>query len=215
MSQFLRNYKSICFFKAFYAMAFVLFIHGFLLAGISIEGDDTFRSNVTKELQSMREGKRGLVPQTLIERLDISTAATTIKPITNEEETWHPNDRKGTRSFVVPVDTKIRGGQRNVPTGAIVYIHPNRVDPSLSLYRLGTFAYQLAVAADLNRGEFSGDYKIREKRAVFFRNAWCDSLKYSVIDVSGRIPTKEYQTAKSKGLINDENKDRFPILETP
>ena len=184
-----------------------------LEAVLIVEGELPFQSHVINEIQLMRDGKRGVVSQSLIHKLDSCTSTTTIRSITGDEETWHPNDRKGTRSFVVPVDNKIRGSQRTVPTNAIVYIHPHRVDPGLSLFRLGTFAYELSFAADLNRGEFSGNNTVREKRATFFRNAWCDANGYNLIELSGRIQTKEFQKAKAAKLITVDYFDSFPILD--
>lgn len=198
---------------------FIIFIPLFLIstpsrAVLVVEGDPSFRQLVDRELQLMRDGKRGVVCQKLVEQLDTASPQTIIRPITKDESTWHPNDRKGTRSYVVAGDTKVRGGQRDTPTEAVIYLHPQRVDPSLSLYKLGTMVYSLASAKDLNLGTFSGDFKIREKRAVFYRNAWCDSLHFPLINVSGRTQTMEYQKAKEKGLISPENQELFPILST-
>jgi hypothetical protein len=81
------------------------------------------------------------------------------------------------------------------------------------LFRLGTFAYELSIAMDLNYGQYSGDFKVREKRATFYRNAWCDAAKFPLIEMSGRVPAKEYQAAKAKGLIVEENAAYFPILD--
>lgn len=128
--------------------------------------DEAFLASVSKELQAMRTGSRGIACQALIERLDGSPAMTIIRPVTEDETTWHPNDKKGTRSHIVPQDTKIQGAERRQPTGAVVYLHPSRVDPSLSLYKLGTMVYFLAMAADLNTGQFSSDYRLRERRAA-------------------------------------------------
>lgn len=180
---------------------------------VVIEGDEAFQTKLKKEWELMKEGKRGIVSKTLIEKLEASSSTTTIRPVTQDEETWHPNDRKGTRSFVLPVDTKIRGSARLTPTAAVLYLHPNRIDPTLSLFRLGTFAYELSTAMDLNYGQYSGDFKVREKRATFYRNAWCDSQKFPLIEMSGRVPAKEYQAAKAKGLIVEENALYFPILD--
>ncbi len=176
------------------------------------DSDPHFESFVIQELNNMRDGKRGIVCQILIQRIDESSSTTTIKPLTQDENTWHPNDRKGTRSHVVALDTKVRGANRNNPTSVILYIHPSRVDPNLSLFKTGSLARELAEAMDLNRGQFSGDYKIQEKRENFFRNAWRDSLGLSLISMSGRVPTDEFQEAKKKGLIEKKYADQFPIL---
>lgn len=184
-------------------------------AAVEIDGkDEAFSSAVSRELDRMRSGKRGMISQTLLERLDASTATTTIRPVTADEETWHPNDRKGTRSHLVPQDTKIQGAERRQPTGAILYIHPSRVDPALSLFKLGTFVYFLALASDLNTGQFFSDYRIRERRAVFFSNAWKDSAGYPLLTTSDNVPTPDYQFAKEQGLLTEDQKNTFPLLQT-
>jgi hypothetical protein len=180
---------------------------------ISIESQSPeFTNHVQKELSLMREGKRGIACAELIRRLDESSAPTVIKPITGDESTWHPNDRKGTRSHVAPQDTKVRGAARTVPTGATLYLHPSRIDPAMSLFKLGTFAQMLAVAMDLNQGAYSGDFRIQEKRSFFFRNAWRDSQGLDQLLLSDRVPTSEYRDAKKAGLVTAEKASQFPIL---
>ena len=175
----------------------------------------TFAANAQKEIEAMRSGKRGIVCQALIERLDVATATTTVRPLTSDESTWHPNDPKGTRSHTVALDTRIRGGERTKPTNADIFIQMARVDSTMSLYRLGTFVHELALAADLNDGRFSADYRTREKRASFYRNAWLDSLGLRALAVSDRVPTPEYSEAKNRGFITEANKPNFPLLELP
>lgn len=184
-------------------------------AGVIIDrSNKEFAAQVEKELIALREGRRGVVSLELARRLETSASTTTIRPVTLDESTWHSNDLRGTRSHVVPVDTRLRGEKRGKPTSAILYLHPNRINPSFSVYKLGTFIYELSQAVDLNRGEFSGDYTIREKRAVFFRNAWCDSQKFPIIEISGRVPTPEYKTARDAGVLTLENAAFFPILDS-
>src|ERR1044071_2538696 len=187
---------------------------GLVRAEIEIDSSDVeFSSHVTTELDLMRQGKRGVVCQTLVDRLNHSQATTTIKPVTKDERTWHPNDRKGTRSHTVPVDTKLRGAARTIPISAVIYLHPSRIDPHLSLFKLGTFVHELAMAADLNSGTYSGDYRIEERRASFFKNAWRDSQGSSPVGVSDRVETIDYQEAKKLGLLISENSSFFPILD--
>jgi hypothetical protein len=198
---------------------FLLVILGLLWAPVTVHAaieidrqDAAFYKFVSAELDAMREGKRGPICAALVERLDLSTATTIIAPVTSDESTWHPNDKKGTRSHVLPMDTKIQGAERREFTGARLFLHPSRIDPRLSLYKLGTFVYCLAIAADLNYGQFSTDYRVRERRAVFFSNAWKDALGYALITVSDNVPTSDYQKAKKDGQLISENKDNFPIL---
>lgn len=99
-----------------------------------------------------------------------------------------------------------------MPTEALLYLHPNRINPDFSVFKLGTFAHQLSFTLDLNTGNFSGDYRIREKKASFHRNAWRDSLGYPLLDLAGNIQITEYQEAKARELIKKENAEFFPIL---
>jgi len=177
------------------------------------DSDPSFQALVQKEIDLMKEGKRGLACQVLVDRLEKSSATTTIKPVTSDETTWHPNDRKGTRSHVVPLDTKLRGAARTSPTSSVLYLHPSRIDPRLSLFKLGTFPHELAISVDLNRGEYPGDYRLVEKRATFFKNGWRESLNLPLIQIADRVPTPEYQTAKREGLISEEDREFFPILD--
>lgn len=174
--------------------------------------DPEFSRYVEAELTHLREGDRGLACQVLVDRLDKAQAVTQIKPLTRDDSTWHPNDRKGVRSHVVPQDVEVRGAARSSPTDAILFLHPSRINPKLSSFKLGTFVHELSDALDLNRGTFSGDYRVRERRATFYQNAWRDSLGVPLLELSGGVPTTDYQWAKEMDLLTDENKELFPIL---
>ncbi|OVE78332.1 hypothetical protein BVX98_00570 [bacterium F11] len=184
--------------------------------GILIDtSDQEFFSMVQKEINSMREGKRGVVCQKLIEDLDVSLSTTIVRPLTRDDRTWHPNDHRGKRSHVVADDFLVRGAARVEQTKATFYLHPTRINSRLSSFKLGTFVHQLVHARDLNYGEFSGDYRVREKRASFFRNAWRDSLGLPILEMAGEIGINEYSYAKERGLLTEENKYFFPILDVP
>jgi len=143
----------------------------------------------------------------------VDTTTTTIKPLTRDEMTWHPNDSRGVRSHVVADDFKVRGAARMDPTPATIYLHFTRINPKFSAYKLGTFVHQLSEAFDLNTGRFSGKYQIRERRSSFYRNAWRDSLGFPVLEMAGDIEIKDYKVAKESGYINDDYRDQFPILK--
>lgn len=175
--------------------------------------DPDFERLVSTELLFIKERKRGLACQILLERLQAASATVTIKPVTKDENTWHPNDRRGTRSHTVALDTKIQGAERLTPTPADVFIHPSRIDPKLSLFKVGTFVRELAMALDLAEGHFSKDYRMRERRAFFFVNAWRDALNLSLISTSDRIETTDYQYAKNEGLLSVENASLFPLIQ--
>ncbi len=198
----------------------LLLTAGLLLFGAPVfaaveidEQNPSFAENVIKELILMREGKRGVVCAELVNRLDQSQSVTTIRPITPDEKTWHPNDRKGTRSHVVPLDTKLRSAARTMPVSAVLYLHPSRIDPQLSLFKLGTFVDELANAVDLNRGTYSGDYRLQTRRSTFFRNAWKDALGGEMVQLADRVQTLDYQKSKKLNLLTEENAGRFPILD--
>lgn len=183
------------------------------MAGYRIDqSDPEFATMVENELDRLRRGDRGLACQQLARRFDMASATTTITPLTREESTWHPNDRKGFRSHVVPQDVKVRGAARPDPTQAVFYLHPNHINPKISSYKLGTFVHVLSEATDLNEGAFPGSRRIREKRASFYRNAWRDSQGYPLLNMSGGGATTEYQEARKLGLVLEENSDKFPIL---
>lgn len=202
-------------FRFFIACGFVVALSALKGHGaITIDpSDPDFARLVQAELGAMRSGERGLVSRTLIARLEKAPADTVIRELGPDETSWHPNDRRGTRSHVVAQDIKLRGAGRESPTDAVLHLHQARVDPTLSVFRLGTFAHQLAIAADLNEGSFSGDFRIRERRATFYRNGWLDSLGLKPILVSDRIPTPDYSQAKALGLLTEDRSDAFPILD--
>jgi len=186
------------------------------LAVLAVDSSNpSFERLVQAELEKIRSGNRGLVTLQLLNRLEAAPATTTIRLLGADEATWHPNDRRGSRSHVVAADTRLRGAERTRPTDAVLYLHPSRIDPSLSLFKLGTFVHEISFAADLNEGRFSADFRLRERRASFYRNGWLDSLGLKPVLISDRVPTPEYSQAKKKGLLTEENTDGFPLLEMP
>jgi hypothetical protein len=199
--------------RVVFALALVIASLNVRAALLVDQSDQAFAQLVEAELDAMRSGHRGVVSQELISRLETAVATTTIKAITSDEATWHPNDRRGTRTHVVSLDTKPRGAARAVPTSAIIYLHTDRVNPQMSLYKQGTFAFYLAVAMDMNQGAYSADYRAQERRATFFKNAWRDALKLPSVGISDRVPTPDYAAAKKAGLITEEHRADFPIIE--
>jgi len=188
-------------------------LSGPLHAAVQVDPlDPAFAKMAQKEIDLMRSGERGIVCRSLIERLEVATATATVHALTADETTWHPNDTRGTRSHTVARDTRVRGAERSRPTGADIYVQSARVDPSMSLFKLGTFVHELSLAADLAEGAFSADFRTREKRASFYRNAWLDALGFKPIAISDRVPTPEYTRAKSDGLLTEENAAHFPLL---
>jgi hypothetical protein len=182
-------------------------------AGLVVDpANAPFAALAQAEITAMAEGRRGPVSAELIRRFSEIETTTTIKPLTLDEETWHPNDRKGTRSHVVPLDTKMRGAIRTSPTSAVIYLHVNRVDPQMNLYKMGSLANLLARALDLNQGQFSGNHTIQEKRAVFFQNGWRDSKGLVPFQISDGVPTPEYLAAKKAGYLTASYARHFPIL---
>ena len=62
-------------------------------------------------------------------------------------------------------------------------------------------------------GRFSSSYVVREKRSVFFQNAWRSAAGYKLLQSSSRIETHEFQNAKEAGLIISEFAEYFPIMD--
>lgn len=195
-------------------MVLLLFISPCLRAAIEIDqSDNSFYINVKDEIKKMKTGARGLACKALVEQMEAASANILIRPLTRDENTWHPNDKKGKRSHVVAMDTKIRDAAREKPTNATIFLSDDQVNPKLSLFRVGGFVRYFALGMDLARGQFSDSYILRQKRSVFFQNAWRDSMGFELLDNSSRIPTDEYQKAKAAGLIIEEFSEFFPIMD--
>src|SRR5437870_3442761 len=98
------RWKKYCLKKRLYKTVQIV-VMGFLAGGlfglrraqavlVIDDADPAFKSLVVHEVSAMREGKRGVVCEALVSRIEASSATTTIRPVTKDETTWHPNDRR-------------------------------------------------------------------------------------------------------------------------
>ncbi len=169
-------------------------------ANIIIEGSNDFKSKVKRNLAEAKNISRYLAK--LIRELDSSFSTITIKPITNDQSTWHKSGEKS-RSHTKALDNKSRGAERNTDTNSIIYINTNRITQTHKTYSSGTLIHEIVHALDLATGNYHSSYQIREKRAVFFQNIWRDKYSKKLrTDYHGRFETKEYQNAKKSGQLN-------------
>lgn len=169
-------------------------------AKLLIGGDNAFKKNVSNYLAEASRNSNRL--SKLIAYAKNSPKTIRINPITNDPATWHTSGEKS-RSHTEAIDNKKRGHERRMPTDAVVFINVNRIDPNHKSYKNGTLIHELAHAVDLANGKYNGDYKIREKRAVFFENIWRHfNGKKLRTDYHGRFPTTEYQEAIANRTID-------------
>ena len=165
-------------------------------ATVEINGDSAFKNNVR---QALTEAQKTLEISKLIAVAQQAGKRVIIRPITNDTSTWHYSGKKS-RSHTEAIDNKQRGIAREKPTAAVIYMNPNRVKPTHKSYRSGVLFHELAHAVDLVQGNYHGDYRIRERRAVFFQNIWRaqkgKSLRTKYHD---RFDTLDYQKYKASG----------------
>ena len=181
-------------------LLFILIFSSQTNADLVIEGSSDFKEKVKSNLVEAKNISRHL--SRLIRDADNTSSTITIKPITNDQSTWHKSGKKS-RSHTKALDNKNRGSERNSATNSIIYINTNRVTQSHKSYRSGTLVHEIVHALDLARGNYHSDYSIREKRAVFFQNIWRNSHSKKLrTDYHGRFETKEYQNAKKSGQLS-------------
>lgn len=126
-----------------------------------------------------------------------------IELITDDPKTWHKSGQQS-RSHCEPGDGKPKSLGRSSATSAIIYVHPDRVNPKHKSYESGVLTHELVHALDLAYGRYHSDGKVRERRAVFFQNVWRDHIGYKLREnYHGRFSTTDYQKAKSTNKIKD------------
>ena len=71
-------------------------------------------------------------------------------------------------------------------------------------YSSGTLIHELVHAHDLAYGQYSGDYSIREKRAIFFQNIWrhLQARKFRS-HYHRRFKTVEFQEALNSKTVEE------------
>lgn len=168
-------------------------------AGLVIDGPNNFKRKVNTNLYEAKSSSTYLVK--LIQSIKNSPSTITIKPITNDQSTWHKSGKKS-RSHTKALDSKSRGAARNTATNSIIFINTNRITKTHKTYNSGTLIHEIVHALDLANGKYHGSYPIREKRAVFFQNIWRNAHSKKLrTDYHGRFETTEYQNAKKSGKL--------------
>lgn len=129
----------------------------------------------------------------LLHKARFSSARIWIRPISENPASWH-SDGDRSRSHTRALDQKKRGASRGQYTDSVIYINPERIQLSSPSYAGGTLIHELVHAVDLASGRYHDDYRIREKRAVFFQNIWRNSQGKSLRrHYHNRFATLEYQ----------------------
>ncbi len=151
----------------------------------------------------------------LIQNIERSASTVTIKPITNDQSTWHKSGKKS-RSHTEALDNMGRGAARDTATNSIIFINTNRITQTHKTYNSGTLVHELVHALDLAHGKYHGSYPIREKRAIFFQNIWRYAHSRELrTDYHGRFETNEYQKSKRSGKLNQFVKYYFEYNDIP
>lgn len=182
-------------------------------ADLVIEGSNDFKRKVKTNLSEAEGSSAYLVK--LIQSIKRSSSTITIKPITNDQSTWHKSGKKS-RSHTKALDNKSRGAERNTATNSIIYINTNRITRTHKTYNSGTLIHEIVHASDLANGKYHSSYSIREKRAVFFQNIWRNTHSKKLrTDYHGRFETNEYQEAKKAGKLVQFVKYYFAYNDIP
>jgi hypothetical protein len=184
------------------AIAFSLF-PGLLAAGVIAEapaGPDksSFNKRVKAALESMEQSQdapiRRLHAAAVASRVNI-----VIRPMTDDPATWHADGDRN-RPHTEPADKLPKSKGRTKPTGAIIFITPDALDPDSSHWSNGVLVHELVHAIDLAYGRYNSDYTLRERRAVFMQNIWRARLGFKLrTDYHGRFSTLDYQDAIHRG----------------
>lgn len=170
-------------------------------AELVIEGGPIFTSKMERHLIEAKTKSHYLY--LLISAVERSQKRIFIKPITDDKSTWHYSGKKS-RSHTEALDNKKRGSERNTPTDAVIFINQNRITQTHKTYNSGTLIHELVHALDLASGNYHKDYKVRERRAIFFQNIWRSlhgkSLRTNYHD---RFATLDYQNAKRDNQLEN------------
>ncbi len=182
-------------------------------ATIIIDGRPAFKAKVEQHLVEAKVKSPYL--SALITAAERSKRRVYIKPITNDKSTWHYSGKKS-RSHTEALDNKKRGAQRNTPTDAVIFINKNRITREHKTYKSGTLIHEFVHAVDLIGGKYHGDYKIRERRAIFFQNIW-RSLHGKTLraDYHDRFKTLDYQNALRENSLEKFVNDYFSSNALP
>jgi hypothetical protein len=180
-------------------LLFIVNYSSLINASLVIDGKSDFKRKVNANLFEAKSSSIYLAK--LIQNIKNSSSTITIKPITNDQSTWHKSGKKS-RSHTKALDSKSRSAERNTATNSIIFINTNRITKTHKTYNSGTLVHEIVHASDLANGKYHGNYPIREKRAVFFQNIWRNAHSKKLrTDYHGRFETTEYQDAKKAGKL--------------
>ncbi len=172
-----------------------------LQAQFEIAGNDGFIMQIKAYLSHAKNMSTYL--QRLINEAESTPATITMKPITDDQATWHRNGEKF-RSHTEALDDKGVGTARSKHTDSVIFINTDRIDPNHNSYKNGTLIHEIVHALDLAAGHYNGEYQTREKRAVFFENIWRDRFgKRLRSHYHHKFATTDYQSAKANQSLDD------------
>lgn len=192
---------------------FIVIYSSHINADLVIEGSSDFKRNVKTNLSEAGSSSTYLAK--LIQNIKSSSSTITIKPITNDQSTWHKSGEKS-RSHTKALDNKSHGAERNTLTNSIIYINTNRITRTHKTYNSGTLIHEIVHASDLANGKYHSSYTIREKRAVFFQNIWRNTHSKKLrTDYHGRFETNDYQNAKKAGELMQFVQHYFAYNDIP
>lgn len=195
-------------------LLFIVSYSSLIKANLVIEGSKTFKEKVNTYLSEAKRSSIHLAK--LIQNIEkLSSSTITIRPITNDQSTWHKSGKKS-RSHTDALDDMRRGAARNTAANSVIYINTNRITQTHKTYNSGTLIHEIVHASDLANGKYHSSYPIRERRAVFFQNIWRSThAKKLRTDYHGRFETDDYQKAINLGTLKQFVSHYYEYNDTP
>ena len=188
---------------------------GPLAAGVITDspGDSTFSRRLQAALATL---ERADAPIRRLHTAVMAAPATiTIRPITDDRATWHPDGDRN-RGHTDPDDGRPKSDGRTTPTNAIIYVPPDVVETRSTHWKDGLLVHELVHALDLAYGRYDRSDRVRERRAVFFQNVWRAGLRYKLRTAyHGRFATLDYQEAVRLGTLADLERYIFTRSDFP
>ena len=139
--------------------------------------------------------------QRLLRAAREATRVITIREITDDQSTWHRHGDR-TRAHTQPGDGESKKLGRSTPVDAILFLPLDAIEPTERRWSSGVFVHELVHAVDLVYGRYHSDYRIRERRAVFFQNQWrADTDTPLRTHYHGRFDTLDFQDHQKRQSI--------------
>lgn len=170
-------------------------------AYIEIKGSSEFKQQVEAYLEQGKKISHHI--RHLIDKVSDSTLKISIRPLTDNPETWH---RGGdfTRSHTVAKKRRSETTGIRQISKAVIYINPSRIMRSDKSYSHGTLVHEFVHALDMVSDRYHKDHVIREKRAVFFQNIWREAHGRRLRKhYHKNFETLEYQQALDRNLVSE------------